>query len=700
MHLESPHPKLVPTPDPFLESMRELHDFLVKPHPSLVDFLSAIAFDGGASYLHSDVKALPVFRVQDTSGFNYSFEAKMLAYLRFGVTESHYFVVQAMILDGASTWVSHYYSADGKYSFSEGALSHRFASRGETLFEINCPVLNHFYNILSEEYALTASGKTNTKLTHTLELTLRRIQKTREKSLSISQGIHDPAIESINARLMAIELDPVYHWKERRHLLKLIAEERSSLIRTKRRVHKKGFLTYQLLLLVYDLKATSQRFIKRPVNNTLGVTETLLLDPLRWFLKVVRGNLGYSVALAIYSPFTYFFITQPMNPHAMSVVGQVRSAYIQTTEKISSIFKLGPAIPQKTNQTAQTIDYQKIVPSQGNILISSDVPDVASQNWDERMSNFKAMEIAYEGNMEVAPRMGRLEQMETQLNWPLIVEGAWLETERYLSLLDFLDRTPQDYTAEFNRFVRSEKSRVEQVELYLWDRNVRFILDHPFTMMDESHEQTQMDYYVGRSFVLLRDMTNNLAQKHRGLSLPKGYDSIMKLAEKFDAEYKSGGSVLDRVKANSKLFAQKDPKSTDELRTYMKRQWEVLYLLQNHAQEGANFGLQVYIWSVRNAIYTLQSLYSTKRNELSALALDFKKGAPVNKLTADPSFRQSDSQYEALFHMMSLEYASVRKEIGEALPKDIEALQRKEIINGVESFLKERDTLLRDAKLI
>jgi hypothetical protein len=34
------------------------------------------------------------------------------------------------------------------------------------------------------------------------------------------------------------------------------------------------------------------------------------------------------------------------------------------------------------------------------------------------------------------------------------------------------------------------------------------------------------------------------------------------------------------------------------------------------------------------------------------------------------------------------------------LKKDIESIQRKEIIGGVESFLKERDTLLRGANLI
>ena len=50
--------------------------------------------------------------------------------------------------------------------------------------------------------------------------------------------------------------------------------------------------------------------------------------------------------------------------------------------------------------------------------------------------------------------------------------------------------------------------------------------------------------------------------------------------------------------------------------------------------------------------------------------------------------------------MMLLEYTSIRKEIGEELKNDIEATQRKKIIHNVEKFLKERDELLKGAKLL
>ncbi len=316
------------------------------------------------------------------------------------------------------------------------------------------------------------------------------------------------------------------------------------------------------------------------------------------------------------------------------------------------------------------------------------------------MSQFKAMQIAYEGNLEIAPRFGRLEQMETQLNWPLIVESTWLETERYLQFLNFLKANEKEYDPAFIRFAEKEKSRAEEVQLYLWDRNIRFILDHPYTMMDETGEQTQMDHYVGRSFILLRDMTSTLANRTKGLALPAGHERIMALAKKFDSEFKAGGSVLARLKNNSKLFERRNSMDTAELRTYMKRQWEILYLLQNHAQEASNSGLQMYNWSVRNTVHLLQSLYSTKREEMSLTSLQFKKGLARSKLTANASFRQMDSQYEALFHMMVLEFTSIRKELAEHLKNDIEASQRKRLIEGLESFFAERDSLLKQANLI
>jgi hypothetical protein len=103
---------------------------------------------------------------------------------------------------------------------------------------------------------------------------------------------------------------------------------------------------------------------------------------------------------------------------------------------------------------------------------------------------------------------------------------------------------------------------------------------------------------------------------------------------------------------------------------------------------------------VRNAVWILQSLFSAKREELSILALSMKPGAPISKIANNQNLKHIDSQYEALFHMMVLEYSSIRQELGEQLKNDIEAVQRKTLIDGVENFLKERDTLLKETNLM
>ena len=685
----------------------ELENYLNTPRPRLTDWLEPLFFGNKIHSIYPHLSALPVFRTHLSSGYNFSIQNKMVAYLRFGVSTSGYFIIQTLNLHLTETWVSHFYQPDGSYAFTENNTSHPLAFYPETSMEVNCPIINHIYNILCSEYQNTGKGTLSTVALHTLEKILQWVKKRNPNQLSLSKRFQDPAITTLNQEMMKADLDPVYTWKERHQLIKNLKLTRSKVIATKERAHHLNLISYSLPLFFYDFWSACIRFFKRPLNNSLGTLERILIDPIRWFGTVVKSNMGYSIALAIYSPFTFFFITQPMNPHATWAVGKVRSAYIDATEHLKSI-----TTPTTFIQSASTLPgaanagEKNAVPtamsnnSQFGIPLSTDHGDVNQQSWEERMSNFKAMQITYESNMEAAPRIGRLEQMETQLNWPLIMESTWIETERYLEFLNFIDANHKDYTTNYIQLVRTEISRTEQVQLYLWDRNVRFILDHPFTMMDQGKEQTQADYYVGRAFILLRNMTTTLAKKHQGLVMPNGYNGITTLAQKFEADYHAGGSVLERLKHNSKLFAQADSKDTLELRAYMKRQWEILYLLQNHAQEGANTALQMYVWSVRNAAWILQSLISAKREEMSLLSFSFKKNALPTKISENPTFKRVDSQYEALFHMMVLEYTSIRKEIGGALKNDIEAIQRKKMIDNVENFLKERDTLLKEGNLI
>lgn len=227
---------------------KEIASFLGTPSKSLQELVNKLAFNGGTDLLIDGVQALPVFRMLNTSGFNYSFQKTMVAYLRFGITTSGYFVAQSMILDSGSGWVSHYYHSDGSYAFSEGPITHTFAQNSEKNMESNCPILNHLYCILSDEYQAVKAGKTtNSKRVHTIESSLQRLGKTRYQELSISKKLSDTAIRELDQKMMEVDLDPVYTWKERRQFIDTLKEERTQVIQTKKRAHRKSLLFIHLL---------------------------------------------------------------------------------------------------------------------------------------------------------------------------------------------------------------------------------------------------------------------------------------------------------------------------------------------------------------------------------------------------------------------------------------------------------------------
>ena len=56
---------------------------------------------------------------------------------------------------------------------------------------------------------------------------------------------------------------------------------------------------------------------------------------------------------------------------------------------------------------------------------------------------------------------------------------------------------------------------------------------------------------------------------------------------------------------------------------------------------------------------------------------------------------QIEPLYEQLFHMMNLEFASIKPELSQRLAQDIDFQQRKVVIDSVEAFLKDRETVLK-----
>jgi hypothetical protein len=288
--------------------------------------------------------------------------------------------------------------------------------------------------------------------------------------------------------------------------------------------------------------------------------------------------------------------------------------------------------------------------------------------------------------------MGRLEQLETQYNFPMQVESTWEELERYNNLIFRMREENPNLSPKMKQYLSNEINRTQQLELYLWDRMGRFVLDQIYVMLDQDNEQKRNDYYVGRSFVFMQEMTNILSWRYKNFKKPEGYEKIEKLANFYAKNRKEFGTVMKNLTANSDLYKQKDLLSTKEFRSYMKRQWEILYLQNSKAEEASNNGLNMYIWSVRNTAWVLQSLYSAKREELGLL---------IKRDTSGQMFSPGDllsrskisMMYETHVHNLTLEYVGIREEIMNRLGKDIESTQRMMVLSNLKEFLSDRERL-------
>ena len=543
-------------------------------------------------------------------------------------------------------------------------------------------------------------------------------------------------------------MDPVLTWEERQVVFTNYKKDLKVILDTKLRAHRLSKGAFRTLLISKYGGNFLARFIARPANNFNGLLYRYTVGKVIWFFQTVKDNLGYSIALAVYGPFTYYFITMPMNPHAMQAVGTVRSAYLDTKSEISSLLNssqvaindlrnkeaiatetipapkadavsTAQAAPAKNteanakeailaniinpsavaNATATPLmvnmgggNKVSATPSVLNMLLTTDLEKVNKTSWSERMSNFKQLQIAYEENIEYASRMGRLEQLETQYNFPMQIEATWEELERYNNLIFKIRAQNPNLSAKMKQYLFNEINRTQQLELYLWDRMGRFILDQIYVMLDQDKEQKRSDYYVGRSFVFMEEMTNILSWRYKNLKKPEGYEKIKALADAYTKARKETGRVLSNLKANSDLFKQKDVYDTKEFRSHMKRQWEILFLQNAKAEEASNMGLNMYIWSVRNTAWILQSMFSAKREELALL---IKRDVTGTILTPDEMLSRSKVSmlYETLLHNLTLEYVGIREEIMNRIGKDIESTQRMIVIDNLKEFLTDREKL-------
>ena len=731
-------------------------EILTSEIPKLFPFLETLLQDGGKKLFAILGEVTRSSNFDGRSGYHFH-EENLFASIEFGV------------LFGGSGFVIRRYKKTTEEEFEsfdhfDKKGNFTFTSNQKTLdplyvdsmnMDATCPVLNHLYNFLSLEYKRAAEGKSwATDQVHIIELFLRQIYKSKIVQLSIKSGINDPAISGIYEKIQKAEMDPVLTWEERQLVFDSYRETLDAVIATKVRAHKLSSFSFSLQKMRKNSSNFRGRVTARPISNAKGLLFRYTIGKVLWFIHTVKDNLGYSVALAVYGPFTYYFITMPMNPHAMQAVGRLRGVYLDTRAEISELVDNVEGLRNKstttlvqlpvpaektlaivedtistTNAAPETsttasvpavdpkllaniiyvssttmgpvqdisVDLgdganEKYKPTFLNMLLTTDIPKVDRQLWNDRMSNFKQMQIAYEENIEYASRMGRLEQLETQYNFPMQVESTWEELERYNSLIFRMREENPNLSPKMKQYLSNEINRTQQLELYLWDRMGRFVLDQIYVMLDQDNEQKRSDYYVGRSFVFMQEMTNMLLWRYKNFKMPEGYERIEKLANFYAKNRKEFGSVTKNLTANSDLYKQKDVLNTKEFRSYMKRQWEILYLQNSKAEEASNNGLNMYVWSVRNTVWVLQSLYSAKREELGLL---IKRDISGQMFSPGDLLSRSkiSMMYETHIHNLTLEYVGIREEIMKRLGKDIESTQRMMILENLKEFLSDREKL-------
>lgn len=707
-------------------------------------FLETVLQDGGVKFYDVQGLVTPIKNLDGMSGFDYredGLSGKLTVGLILGGTG--YVLRRTLHHAGETLERFDYFNVQGELTFTSDKEALKTIIVDFHEMDLSCPILNHFYNFLSLEYKNAAEGRSQTSLVYSVESFLRTLYKSKLVHLPIKDGVNDSAVTNIYNKILTAELDPVLTWEERQLVFRNYRKELKKILGTKIRAHKLSKNAFKVRLFSKECGNFLARFLARPVNNSQGILHRYTIGKVIWFFQTVKNNLGYSIALAVYGPFTYYFITMPMNPHAMQAVGSVRSTYLEVKEEFSQLLnfsetaindmrskeavaapKAQPVVDQVQTSNAAPVTTkpqdsimaniinssqvtsspapqsvqlgdgatEKTTPAFLNMLLTTDSDQVNKTSWTERMSRFKQMQIAYEQNIEFASRMGRLEQLETQYNFPMQIEATWEELERYNNTIFKLRDENPNLSAKMKQFLFNEINRTQQLELYLWDRMGRFILDQIYVMLDQDKEQKRNDYYVGRSFVFMEEMTNILSWRYKNFKKPEGYERIQKLAEFYTKNRKEMGTVMKNLSANSDLFKQKNVLDTKEFRSYMKRQWEILYLQNSKAEEASNMGLNMYIWSVRNTAWILQSIYSAKRDELALL---IKRDVSGVKLTPAEMLSRSKVSmlYETLFHNLTLEYVGIREEIMNRLGKDIESTQRMTVIDNLKEFLSDREKL-------
>ena len=667
----------------------EISDLVLKSAGSLEERLADLisTMSGNEIFTNGSVEPFAVHNLNGFSGYNFWVDGVLIGQLHLASLSSGYYVFKKRVfIEGGTGDIYDYYNQEGEQVYSGESLDGTVTWYNSINMDPTNACVNHLYNVLCVNYEAAENGIGDSQRIAFLEKTLNSLMRNPKTKIGANAGRRDPALINIYNEVHRIEADPILNWDERQRVYSSLKQVRRKILRTKSRAHKFNMFTYNAPVSLRDAQTKLELFKKRPVDNIFGVFKKYTWGRLVWFGRTVQGNLGLSIAMAIYGPFTFYFITQPMNPHAMWAVGKVRGAYLDFVEGLSSSApKKKPTLIADANALEDSVSVKSSgIQKQGA---------EKAQTWDDRMSSFKALQIAYEESMVFAARMGRLEHMENQFLFPLTAEAAWEEMERYLADIEAAIQYNSNLDSRYKAFLEREKKRTLELQVYIWKKLSRFFNDHPYMVVDQDDEQEQKDYYTGRGFVFMKKMTDKLSKLDLS-STPATHKKVAELAGKYEKLKVDGDGIIDALKKNSKIFAQSDIYDTGSLRSKLKRHWEVLFLQQTKKQEASTFGLQMYTWSVRNAIWILQSITSAKRQDIASLTYKYN----LNNQGTDSTSSDGDvnALHESMMNMLVLEFTSIKAEIAQTLEGDKESELRIQVIENLKSYMNERDRLFNN----
>ena len=285
-------------------------------------------------------KEVDIYAVHNNNGFcgyNYWIDGSIVGQLHLATLDSGYFVIYKKIYsENEVNEIYDYYNKEGVFGYSSETLDGTTYQYSSINMDPTSSFTNHIYNILHSEYTQAHTGMSETSRIKYLEDMLNSFLNDPKIEIGADKRRRDPALLNIVREIHRVENDRVLKWNERQEIFKNLKVIRDKIVKTKSRVHNFDPLRYNVAIKLADSKVKMDLIKNRPLSNISGLMYKYTLGNLLWFLETVRSNLGYSIALAIYGPFTFYFITQPMNPHAMWAVGKVRDAYISTIKYLET----------------------------------------------------------------------------------------------------------------------------------------------------------------------------------------------------------------------------------------------------------------------------------------------------------------------------------------------------------------------------